>query len=131
VVRKARAPKPRVTKTKLKSRKKAKKTVRRTSLPKVKPKARVKEPKEKPIGAVTHFFPKVDAAVIQVKRGPIHLMDVLSFRGPSTDFNQTIGSMQIDRKPIEVANSGQEIGVQVKDRVREGDLVFKVIGSSR
>ena len=34
--------------------------------------------------------------------------------------------MEIDRNPIEVAKPGDAIGIKVKDRVREHDVVYKV-----
>ncbi|HIC09045.1 MAG TPA: U32 family peptidase, partial [Aquificales bacterium] len=37
---------------------------------------------------------------------------------------QRVESMQIDRKPIEVAKAPTRIGLKVVERVREGDKVF-------
>jgi hypothetical protein len=33
--------------------------------------------------------------------------------------------MEIDKKPIETAKSGDDIAIKVKERVREHDLVYK------
>jgi hypothetical protein len=33
--------------------------------------------------------------------------------------------MEIDRKPIKTAKPGDDIGLKVKDRVREHDVVYK------
>ena len=35
--------------------------------------------------------------------------------------------MQIDRANIEEAKVGDDVGIKVKDRVRKGDAVYKVI----
>jgi urease gamma subunit len=35
--------------------------------------------------------------------------------------------MQIDNVPVEKAEAGQLIGIKVKDRVREGDTVYKAM----
>ncbi|OIO36407.1 MAG: hypothetical protein AUJ74_02570 [Candidatus Omnitrophica bacterium CG1_02_44_16] len=75
------------------------------------------------IGAITHYFPKVNAAVVKLKR-PLKIGEPIWIKGKVTDFRQTVGSMQIDRKPIESARPGQEIGLQVFRDVRPGDLVF-------
>ena len=91
-----------------------------------KPKTKSKpRPKSKPkiIGVVTHYFPKVNAAVVKLKR-PIRIGEPIRIKGKLTDFRQTAGSMQIDRKPIETARAGQEIGLQVFRDVRPGDYVF-------
>ncbi|MFA7001369.1 MAG: hypothetical protein WC352_04415 [Candidatus Omnitrophota bacterium] len=53
-------------------------------------------------------------------------MDPVAFKGAFTDFSQTVGSMQINRKPVERAVRGDEIGLAVKEPVRAGDLVFKL-----
>jgi selenocysteine-specific translation elongation factor len=37
-----------------------------------------------------------------------------------------VESMQIEHKDIEKAEAGQAIGLKVKDRVREGDAVYKI-----
>ena len=93
------------------------------------PKVPAKPEPGKLVGVITHFFPNVSAAIIKVK-GAISVGDKLHFKGPVTDFKITVKSMQMDRAPIEVAKKSQEIGIQVPDRVREGDEVYK-IGSKR
>ena len=79
-----------------------------------------------PVGEVTHYFPHVKAAVIKIEQGEIRQGDVLSFRGHTTKFKQTVDSMQIDHKPVAIAKEGDEIGVRVKSRVRWGDKVYKI-----
>ncbi len=79
-----------------------------------------------PIGEVTHFFPHVKAAVIKIKRDTISVGDTLYLKGHTTDFEQKVKSMQINRVPIEKASKGQEIGLKVKSKVRHGDKVYKV-----
>jgi putative protease len=86
--------------------------------------AAVKKIKEAIIGTVTHYFPKVRAAVIKLKL-PLAAGDVIKIKGHTTDFTQTVNSMQIDRVPINSAKKGQEIGVLVDSRVRQHDLVYK------
>lgn len=83
------------------------------------------KPKGKLIGQVTHFFPNVNAAVLKLKSG-LQVGDRVRFEGATTDFEEQVKSMQINRVPITAARTGQEIGLQVKERVREGDLVYKV-----
>jgi hypothetical protein len=34
--------------------------------------------------------------------------------------------MQIDRNPVEKVTAGDAVGIKVKDRVREHDVVYKV-----
>lgn len=87
---------------------------------------KVKEIKEKQniIGTVTHYFPKVRAAVIKLK-GTLSLGDTIKLKGHTTDFTQSVTSMQIDRVPINQAKKREEIGLLVNSRVRQHDIVYK------
>jgi hypothetical protein len=84
-----------------------------------------KEKNIEQIGKVTHYFPKVKAGVIKITKGPLRLGDVIYIKGHTTDFKQRISSMQIERKPIKIAKKGALIGLRVKQRVRQNDIVFK------
>jgi len=81
---------------------------------------------EEKIGIVEHFFAKVSVAAIRITAGCLKIGDTVHFLGASTDFNQKIDSMEIDRKPVDNVKVGAEVGIKVKDRVREHDYVYKV-----
>lgn len=81
-------------------------------------------PKEKVIGTVTHYFPKVRAAVVKLK-APLVIGDLIKVQGHTTNFTQSVTSMQIDHVPIQSAKKGQEIGLLVDSRVRRKDTVYK------
>lgn len=107
-----------------KSKKKAFKKVVKKVKKQVKRKTKPKKKKAPPvIGVVTHYFPHVKAAVVKLKR-PLRINDDVTFLGHTTNFSQKVTSMQINHKPIEVAKKGDEIGLEVNDRVREHDLVL-------
>jgi putative protease len=72
---------------------------------------------------VTHYFPHVQAAVVKVKK-PLTLGDTVLIKGSTTNFEQRVESMQIDHVAIQQAKKGDEIGLQVNDRVREHDLLL-------
>ena len=48
----------------------------------------------------------------------------VAFQGATTDFSQDVASMQFDHKSIDKAPKGKEIGIKVKKKVREGDMVY-------
>ena len=81
---------------------------------------------EEKIGIVEHFFTNVNVAAIRITSGELKLGDTIHFVGSTTDFKQKIGSMQIDRKPVEMVKSGDDVGIKVNDRVREQDIVYKI-----
>jgi hypothetical protein len=82
---------------------------------------------EQPVGTVTHYYGKPHVAVIMLS-GEVNQGDVLRFHGHTTDFEQSVGSMEVEHGHIEAAGPGTEVAIEVDDRVREHDLVFKVEG---
>jgi len=76
------------------------------------------------VGKVAHFFTKISVAVVELK-APVKVGDKLVIRGPTTDLEQTVESMEIEHKKVTKAEAGQSIGLKVKDRVRENDTVYK------
>jgi translation elongation factor EF-Tu-like GTPase len=79
---------------------------------------------EKPVGKVTHYFPRIGVAVValsdDLKQG-----EEIRITGTQTDFKQTVISMQIEHKTIANAMGGQEIGLKVDRDVKVGDRVLK------
>ena len=84
-----------------------------------------KSSEPKPIGEVTHFYGNLGVAIVKFNK-KVDVGTRLKFKGATTDFEETIESMQYDHAPIESAKKGQEIGIKVGGKVREGDLVFGV-----
>ena len=82
-------------------------------------------PAKKPVGKVTHFFGKISVAVIDLS-AELRQGDTISIEGSSTNIKQKVTSMQINNAPVQVAKAGQSIGLKVPDRVRDGDVVFKL-----
>jgi len=82
---------------------------------------------EKMVGVVIQYFAKVEAAAVQITEGEIKIGDTLHFKGATTDFEQNIDSMQIDRDSIQSATTGQAVGIKVRERVRPNDKVFLLI----
>jgi putative protease len=51
--------------------------------------------------------------------------DTIAIKGPTTDIEQKVDSMQIEHESVQEAKAGQSIGMKVTDRVRETDIVYK------
>ncbi len=83
---------------------------------------------EKKIGFVSNYFSKISVAAIEITEGKLSVGDVLHFFGHTTDFESTVLSLQIDLKSITEAKKGDSVGVEVSEKVREGDSVYKVTG---
>ena len=82
-------------------------------------------PEKKLVGKISHFFTNISVAVIELE-DELKAGDKILIEGATTNLEQDASSMQIDRKPVEKAGAGQSIGLKVKDRVREGDKVYKI-----
>ncbi|KUO43140.1 MAG: translation elongation factor-like protein [Hadesarchaea archaeon YNP_N21] len=80
---------------------------------------------KKVVGKVTHYFTKISVAVVELS-GELKVGDRISIEGPTTNFEQTVNSMQIEHKDVKVATAGQAVGLKVDQRVREGDIVYKI-----
>jgi putative protease len=78
------------------------------------------------IGAVTHYYPHVDAGVIALEAGELRVGDTIHVRGHTTDYYQRVDRIEVDHQAVQVARPGQSVGVHVTQRVREGDEVWKV-----
>ncbi len=77
------------------------------------------------IGKVSDFFKKPVVAGIDLT-APLKLGDKIHVKGHTTDQELVVQSMQIDNKEIEEAKAGDSVGVKIRDRVRHGDLVYRV-----
>jgi putative protease len=81
---------------------------------------------EQLVGTVTHFFKGPGVAVVKLTEGEIAVGDELPFVGHTTDFTDTVKSMEVEHEKVETAKAGDEIAIQVVDRTREHDQVFRM-----
>ena len=79
---------------------------------------------EKPIGKITHYYGKIGVAIVKFNR-EVKVGERVHFKGPHTDFTQQLSSMQYNHQDIESAKKGQEVGIKVDQKVREGDEVYE------
>ena len=78
------------------------------------------------IGAVTHYYSHLGVAIVKFSKA-VKVGEEVHFKGATTDFVGKIASMQYDHKDVSSAKKGQEIGIKVSDKVREGDEVLEVV----
>lgn len=78
----------------------------------------------KPIGEVTHYYGDLKVAVVKFSK-KIETGTAVHFKGATTDFEQTLDSMQLDHKDVDKVAKGKEVGVKVKKKVRAGDEVYE------
>ena len=79
------------------------------------------------IGTITHYYDHVGACVVALE-GSLRVGDTIHVRGHTTDFYQRVERLERDRVAIEAAGPGDEVGVQVSQRVRPHDAVYRLGG---
>ena len=79
----------------------------------------------KKVGKVEHYYTKIGVGVIKLS-GTLKVGDKIKIKGATTDFEQTVDSMQIEKDKIQEAKKGKSIGLKVKDHVRQNDVVYKL-----
>jgi len=84
------------------------------------------EKKEELIGKITHYFGKIEVGIVEITKGGLAVGDTIHIKGTGTDFEQPVDSMQIEHEQVDKVKKGDVIGLKVKDKVKEGDEVYKV-----
>ena len=80
---------------------------------------------EKEIGKVSSFFSHVSVAAIKLT-AKLKVGDKIHIKGSTTDFEDTINSMQIEKKEVKEAKKGDHIGIKVPEKVRPNDTVYLI-----
>jgi putative protease len=81
---------------------------------------------EEEIGKVTHYFGHIQVAAIEITSGTLRVGDTIHVKGHTSDFTQTVDSMQIEKNSVDEATVGQQVGLKVVEHARVHDTVFKV-----
>jgi len=79
------------------------------------------------VGRVTHYYSHLSVAAVLVESEPLKVGDTIHIKGHTTDLTQPVESMEFEHQPIQEAKPGQNVGIKVRDHVREHDTVFKVV----
>jgi len=78
---------------------------------------------EEKVGIVDGYYAKIGVAAIRLTDGALQVGDQIRIHGHTTDFTQTVESMQLEHKPIQRAERGAEVALKVRDRARQHDQI--------
>lgn len=78
------------------------------------------------IGVVTHFYPHANACTLHLEEGGLRTGDTVHIRGHTTDFYQRVERLEWEHEVLGSAEAGQNVAMQVSQRVREGDVVYRL-----
>jgi putative protease len=76
------------------------------------------------VGSILHFFSKINVAVVELSTS-LSVGDQILVKGPQTDFEQVVDSMQIEHENLQTAEKGQSIGLKMIQHAKEKDMVYK------
>jgi len=76
------------------------------------------------VGKVTHYYSNAKAAIVKLT-DTLGIGDKIHITGATTNFEQEVKSMELEREKIQAATAGQEIGIAVIKKVRAKDTVYK------
>jgi translation elongation factor EF-1alpha len=82
---------------------------------------------EMAIGSVSEFFARPVVAGVKLT-GSMKVGDEIRIKGHTTDLAFKVASVQIDNNSIQEGKPGDKVGIKVPDRVRVGDIVYKISG---
>ncbi|MCH7844896.1 MAG: translation elongation factor-like protein [Acidobacteria bacterium] len=77
------------------------------------------------VGTVSHYWDRLEVAGIELS-DELEVGDTIHILGHTSDFTQTVDSIQIEQETVESAKAGDSIGVKVNERVRVRDQVLVV-----
>ena len=101
--------------------KKAKRKVKKVT--RKKKKTASKKINKKFLGKVDHFYDKISVVTFTVKK-PFKVGDIIHIKGHTSDFYQRIESIQIYHKEVAKAKKGDEVGIKLKQKAREHDVIL-------
>jgi len=78
------------------------------------------------VGEVFTYFQKLGVAGIKLTAA-LKVGDRISIEGATTNLQQAVDSIQVDRNALQEAPAGQEVGIKVSDKVRPHDIVYKLV----
>ena len=77
------------------------------------------------VGTVSHYYSKLEVAGIELS-SELKVGDTVHILGHTSDFTQTVASIQIEHETVDSAKAGDPVAVKVNERARVHDQVLVV-----
>lgn len=78
------------------------------------------------VGMVSHYYGNIGVAGIELSR-ELNVGDTIHILGHTSDFTQTVSSIEIEHDSVDSARAGDPVAIKVKERARVHDQVFVVV----
>ena len=80
------------------------------------------------IGKVTNYFSKIGVAELKIETHDLAMEDEIKIIGPTTGvYEGTVKELRLDYDPVKKAVKGDVCSIPVKELVRRGDKVYKMV----
>ena len=79
---------------------------------------------EDSIGIVSHYFSNLSVAAVSLT-APLQVGETIHVRGHTTDFVQTVDSMEVEHARVSRAGPGDDVAMKVVDHVCEHDWLYR------
>ncbi len=80
------------------------------------------------VGKVTNYFNKIGVAEIKIEAQDLTLLQEIKIIGPTTGvYEDIINEIRYDLKPVKKAFKGTICSIPVKELVRRGDKLYKIV----
>jgi hypothetical protein len=83
-------------------------------------------PSEERIGVVTHYYSHLSVATVRLESATLRVGDVIHIRGHTTDFSQSVNSIEVNHASVTEVGPNDDFGLKVVEHSREHDVVYKL-----
>ncbi len=77
------------------------------------------------VGVVSHYFGKIGVVAVKLS-DVLKVGDKIKIVGTTTDLEDVVKTIQIEHESVSEAGAGEEVGLKINGRAREGDRVYIV-----
>ena len=82
------------------------------------------------IGKATNYFTKIKVAEFKLETNNLKVGDEIVITGPTSGVTETtVKEIRVDLKPVEEAKKGEQISIQIDERIRRADKLYKMVDS--
>ena len=80
------------------------------------------------LGKGMNYFPNIRVAEFKMESGTLHTGDKILVTGPTTGVIETeIGEIRVDLKPVHETKKGEFFSVQLDQKIRRSDKLYKIV----
>ncbi|OGI81050.1 hypothetical protein A3D43_01600 [Candidatus Nomurabacteria bacterium RIFCSPHIGHO2_02_FULL_41_52] len=78
---------------------------------------------QKEIGKVNHWYDKAQVAVVKLS-GSLKVGDKIKVKKGDSEFEETVGSMQVNHLAVSSGKKGDEVAIQLSQKTKEGAVIY-------